>query len=217
MKSIVAPLAVLGSFVGAVYAQTALIINTPIPAPVQCQPTLLTWGGGQEPYFISIVDPNDKTTTLVDFGQLSNTSLTWVDLLPAGTDMLLTIKDNTGLSQSSAAFTVGTGGSASCLTTTSSSGSQSGSSTGSAPKSTSTSTTVVSTTTTSTAVTTPVTSPSATSTSPKASSTATLLSHSGSASASAPGTSQTPSGSGANSIPAAAAAAVVGAVFAALF
>ncbi|KAJ7167766.1 hypothetical protein C8R46DRAFT_1094072 [Mycena filopes] len=204
-------LVILGSFVAVALGQ-GLIINTPTPPPVQCQPTLLSWGGGVPPYFISIVDPDDKTDILVDFGQLTNTSLTWVDLLPAGTNMLLTIKDSTGAPQSSAPFSVGTGGSDTCLggtnsasSTPASSGSKGASSTASAPPKSTSSTPVVSTP----AVSTPSsTKPAATSSAP--------ASGSGSASGSAPAPSQTGSAL-TNRVPAAAAAAALGAVFAALF
>ncbi|KAJ7118591.1 hypothetical protein C8R43DRAFT_96162 [Mycena crocata] len=211
MRSTFAPLLVVASFLGSVVGQ-ALTINTPTPAPVVCQPTLITWGGGTPPYFIVIVDGDDHTNVLVNFGELSNTSITWTVKEPVGQNLLLTIKDQTGLSQSSATFLVAAGGSTACLTASSSgsapaSGSTSASASGSVTPSSTVSTTSAASTTAAS------TTPSASSTRPASSTPA-----SSAASSSAPPASSTPSGGAApTGVPvAAAAAAAIGAVFAAL-
>ncbi|KAJ7937030.1 hypothetical protein B0H13DRAFT_1943948 [Mycena leptocephala] len=211
MRSTFAPLFVLASFAGVVFSQ--LMIITPVPAPVTCEPTLISWSGGVEPYFISIVDADDQTSILVNFGTLSNTSLTWETNLPAGTNCLLTIKDSTGAPQNSAPFTI-TAGPTDCFS--SSSGSFSASST----KQSSGSTKPVSTTSSKVSSTTPVSTPASTTptpTSTKPVSSPPVSSTSGSASVSAPSTSASQTGAAhATSVPAAAAAAALGLLFAAL-
>ncbi|KAF7335291.1 hypothetical protein MSAN_02339800 [Mycena sanguinolenta] len=222
MRSAVAvPFAVLASSVGVALAQTALEIFTPPQPPVQCQPTLITWQGGTPPYIVSVLDNTvDPTTPVISFSGLTNTSITWVDTPPAGDIVLFTIKDSTGLAQNSATMTVGTGGSDSCLSSSSSSGSSTGSSTGSAPsgssKSSSISTSHASTSTTTTTTplttTTTTTTPSTTASSTKPPSSSASATGSGSASASAPSSSNTTGA--ATQVPAPAFAAALAAVFA---
>ncbi|KAF7305704.1 hypothetical protein HMN09_00723600 [Mycena chlorophos] len=162
---------VLAAFFAAASAQ--LTINTPNnPAPSTCEPSLITWSGGTPPYFVvrfsslpsppfiaahespcrtsrSVVDGNDQTNVLVNFGQLSNNSITWNVVEPAGTLCLLTIKDSTGAAQTSATFTVTAGVSTSCLTGGSSTtgGSTTGSATGSTTGTTTSTTATTGTTT----------------------------------------------------------------------
>ncbi|KAJ6515276.1 hypothetical protein C8R45DRAFT_955923 [Mycena sanguinolenta] len=225
MRSAVAvSLVVLASSVGVALAQTPLEIFTPPQPPVQCQATLITWQGGMPPYIVSVLDNTvDPTTPVIQFTGLTNTSITWIDHAPAGDELLFTIKDMTGLSENSAPMTVATGGSTSCLSSSSSgTGSASStSSTGSAPsgssKSAVSSSSVVSTTTVTTTTpltTTTTTAPSlpASSTKPPSSTGSATSSKSGSASASAPSSSNTTGA--AMQVPAPAFAAALAAVFA---
>ncbi|KAF8182131.1 hypothetical protein K438DRAFT_1840367 [Mycena galopus ATCC 62051] len=136
MRSTFAPLLILASSVGVAVAQTALEIFTPQP-PEQCTPTLITWQGGSPPYIVVVVDSANPTPPIMQWTGLTNTSITWTDTPAAGTSLLFTIVDSTGLHENSAPLVVGPGGSDSCLSTSSSS--SSGSSSGSAKSSGSTS------------------------------------------------------------------------------
>ncbi|KAJ6615587.1 hypothetical protein B0H10DRAFT_2220236 [Mycena sp. CBHHK59/15] len=230
MKSVIAPLLFLGSFLGVAVGQ--LTINTP-NQPIVCEPALLTWSGGTPPYIVvrilscldcSMHDPtnlilqsidngDDHTQQFNSFPGLTNTSLTWIVNQPVGQNLILFIRDNTGLQQNSAAFPVLAGGPTSCLTSSSSSGSSSvatstsgtSSSVGSTSKSASTSTTPVVTSTSAT--------PSTSVTKPASSASAPSVSASGSPAPS----SSAPNAAGPTGVPrGAAAAAALGAVFAAL-
>ncbi|KAF7307416.1 hypothetical protein MIND_00536000 [Mycena indigotica] len=98
-------LAVAASFFSLVNAQ-ALIINTPTPAPgwgflerlLRAYPILTL--------SFLIVNGDDRANVLVNFGQLSNTSITWQVTQPVGTNCLFTIRDSTGLVQTSAVFPI---------------------------------------------------------------------------------------------------------------
>ncbi|KAJ7098620.1 hypothetical protein B0H15DRAFT_821553 [Mycena belliarum] len=210
MRSFASLLAV-SSFLTLVNAQ-ALIINTPIPAPVSCEPTLLSWGGGTGPYFIVLVNGNDPTQNLVNFGELSNTSITWFVKEPAGTPLLLTIRDQTGATQSSAPFSVAAGGPTTCLNGGSSSSSPPGSSSSSAG-SVSTSKTTATTATTAASTKSTTTSPPTSSTSAPSTSSG---SRSAASSAASAASSSTRGGALPTSVPAAAALGAFGAVLAAL-
>ncbi|KAJ7227201.1 hypothetical protein GGX14DRAFT_628803, partial [Mycena pura] len=110
---------------------TNLTIATPVPGPQVCQPLLIKWGGGIPPYFLvslprhfllhgfelqfSIDDSPPTGEPVVDFDQLTNTSLTWNVNVPVGTQLTLNIKDSTGSANSSAPFIVTTSGSESCV------------------------------------------------------------------------------------------------------
>ncbi|KAL5525809.1 hypothetical protein ACEPAG_7146 [Sanghuangporus baumii] len=89
-----------------------LQINTPTNI-VQCLPQLITWSGGQGPYFVPGGQPG--AAALVDFGQQNGTSLTWVVNIPAGTSIGLTIRDQSGTVANSAPVNVGSSSDSSCL------------------------------------------------------------------------------------------------------
>ncbi|KAL5504115.1 hypothetical protein ACEPAH_8188 [Sanghuangporus vaninii] len=116
-------------------AQT-LQINTPTNV-IQCLPQLITWSGGTGPYFVRLalffsssvsrvylnlcyyfsVQPGGQPSAaaLVDFGQQTGTSLTWVVNIQSGTSIGLTIRDQTGTVANSAPFDVGSSSDSSCL------------------------------------------------------------------------------------------------------
>lgn len=79
----------------------------------QCQPTLLTWTGGQAPYYVSVIEggnPNGKA--FKTWPATEATSLTWkVTEVPAGQSITVQVKDGSGAVKYSAAVTVGDGGS----------------------------------------------------------------------------------------------------------
>jgi hypothetical protein len=208
-------LVVLASIVGLAAAQ--LTIVTP-PPPVQCQPSLLSWSGGSPPYIVGVVDTTNPDTPVIQWTDLTNTSITWVATTPPGTSLLFTIKDSTGSPQNSAPVIEAQGGSTSCLST-SPSGTVSGSASGSqTSKPVSTSVSVSKTTSISV-----VSTPSATTPSPSPSSTAPLsnsgssVSASGTPASSSPSASATPGAAVHQGVPGAAAAAMLGLVLAALF
>ncbi|KAJ7369007.1 hypothetical protein DFH08DRAFT_832948 [Mycena albidolilacea] len=215
-------LVVLASIVG--FAASQLTIITP-PPPVQCQPSLLSWSGGSPPYIVSVVDTANPDPPVIQWTDLTNSSITWVATTPPGTSLLFTIKDVTGTSQNSAVVIEAQGGSTSCLSTSSSgtvsasastSASASGSQT-SKPVSTSTSVSVSKTTSTSAVVSTPpATTPSPSSTAPLSNSRSSV-SVSGTPASSSPSTSTTPGAAVRQGVPGAAAAAMLGLVLAALF
>ncbi|KAJ6560247.1 hypothetical protein B0H19DRAFT_1260876 [Mycena capillaripes] len=217
MRSTFAPLLVCASFAAVAFGQ--LMINTPVPTPVECQPTLLSWSGGTPPYIITcafLADANNQGNTLISFGtDITNTSLTWNTALPAGQACVLFIKDSTGQPQNSGLFTI-QAGSDSCLNSASSPPASSGvvGPTGSSVASTPPVTTP-STTPTTTPATTPATTPS-TKPSTTGSSTKPVSSSGSGVQSSAPPSSST-GAARATGVPAAAAAAALGAVFAALF
>ncbi|KAJ7248518.1 hypothetical protein C8J57DRAFT_719297 [Mycena rebaudengoi] len=120
MRSAFASLLVLGSFIGATVAQLTII--TP-QNPVVCQPSLITWGGGQRTPLLhrTAVNNDDRTQTFENFGSpIDGTSVTWNIRVPAGTNVLLTMKDNTGATQTSAPFPI-LPGNADCLNSANSS------------------------------------------------------------------------------------------------
>ncbi|KAJ7770982.1 hypothetical protein DFH07DRAFT_804409 [Mycena maculata] len=211
MRSTFAPLFVLGSLLGVAVAQTALFINTPTnPPAVFCEPLLIQWGGGTPNYFVSVVDPTDPSNTFVSFGELSNTSISWLVTEPVGTSLLLSVRDSTGTGETSAPFTVGGGGPASCGTTSASGSSTSGS-TSSTGSSVSTSVSTTKTTSTLTSVSTTQPASTVASTTPSASSpSATKPTSSGSV-PSSPSSSTSSSGAAPTAFPGAAAAAALGA------
>ncbi|EKD03815.1 hypothetical protein A1Q2_01828 [Trichosporon asahii var. asahii CBS 8904] len=70
-----------------------------------CQPTLLTWTGGQAPYYVSIIEggnPNGKA--FKTWPATEATSLTWkVAEVPAGQSITVQVKDGSGAVKYSAA------------------------------------------------------------------------------------------------------------------
>ncbi|KAI6008135.1 hypothetical protein F5J12DRAFT_826907 [Pisolithus orientalis] len=86
MKFIITTLvAALVASAPAVLAQ--LTINTPANV-VECEPTQLTWSGGQTPYYLSLVPAGQPSATpLMQFPNQNGTSYTWMVDLQAGTNL----------------------------------------------------------------------------------------------------------------------------------
>ncbi|KAI6154845.1 hypothetical protein BKA82DRAFT_4072159 [Pisolithus tinctorius] len=98
----------------AVLAQ--LTINTPANV-VECEPTQLTWSGGQTPYYLSLVPAGQPSATpLMQFPNQNGTSYTWMVDLQAGTNFNIALKDGTGATAYSDIITVQAGSSTSCAT-----------------------------------------------------------------------------------------------------
>ncbi|KAI9304199.1 hypothetical protein BJ944DRAFT_164039, partial [Cunninghamella echinulata] len=84
--------------------------------PVECQPLLITWTGGERPYILSLHPGNEPDApAIVNFGQQNGTSLTWNVNVKAGTSVGLTIRDSTGVTAQSAPFEINAGPDKSCL------------------------------------------------------------------------------------------------------
>ncbi|KAF9643970.1 hypothetical protein BDM02DRAFT_1265401 [Thelephora ganbajun] len=95
-------------FAAVVSTVNALIVNTPTNV-VQCQPLLITWDpqGSAGPFFLSI-HPGDNPSgpALFSWDGLTGTSFTWIVTVSAGQSLGLLLRDNTGATSRSAAFTV---------------------------------------------------------------------------------------------------------------
>ncbi|KAF8199611.1 hypothetical protein BJ912DRAFT_949665 [Pholiota molesta] len=114
MKSFFASLSVVASLAAVVSAQT-FTINS-IQNVVVCEPTLITWTGGQAPYFLSILPAGQPNASpLVDLGQQNGSSVTWLANLGVGTSGFLDLRDNTGVLAQSGTFTVLTGSNTTCV------------------------------------------------------------------------------------------------------
>ncbi|KZP23822.1 hypothetical protein FIBSPDRAFT_1042667, partial [Athelia psychrophila] len=100
--------AVLALFVASALGQ-ALTINTPSNV-VECEPTLLNWTGGVPPYFLSIQPGNQPSAAALEsLGTQTGNSYTWSTDIAAGTSIGLSIRDSTGATAQSAAFTINAG------------------------------------------------------------------------------------------------------------
>jgi len=96
-------------------AQGTLIINTPVSI-VQCQPVLLTYGGGTAPYFISVLPGGQPAATpLEQLPQQSGTSYTWTADIAAGTNISLSIRDSTGAINYGSPVVIQSSSDSSCL------------------------------------------------------------------------------------------------------
>ncbi|KAJ9122311.1 hypothetical protein QFC22_001732 [Naganishia vaughanmartiniae] len=90
-------------------------ISTP-PTLTVCQPTLLSWTGGSQPYFLSVIPGGQASAAaLKDFGQQTANSYTWTVDLPAGTQITLKLTDSTGNTVYSSPVTIQAGTSTSCI------------------------------------------------------------------------------------------------------
>ncbi|TNY20835.1 hypothetical protein DMC30DRAFT_416572 [Rhodotorula diobovata] len=110
--------------VGTALAQSqSLLINTPTVL-YQCQPYLLTWGGGSAPYYVRVVPGGSLSGPVLatlDEQPTSDTSFTWTVNIAAGTEITLTLTDSTGAQAATAPVTIQPGDD-SCLGVSSSSG-----------------------------------------------------------------------------------------------
>lgn len=104
-----------------------LMINTPTSV-VQCQPILLTWSGGQPPYFLSALPGGQASApALKSWDSTSDTSVTWTVDLQAGTSLTMSIKDSTGAIAYSDAVTIQSSSQTDCLSSSGGSASPAGS------------------------------------------------------------------------------------------
>lgn len=99
MKSSLLSLFALVAIVPALVSAQATI-NTPASV-VQCQPAQVTWEGGQPPYYLSIFEGSDPSTTPFRiFPETEDTSMTWNVAFPEGetppSQITFQIRDGTG-------------------------------------------------------------------------------------------------------------------------
>ncbi|KAH9823555.1 secreted protein [Melampsora americana] len=96
---------IFAAFIAGVASQTVMV-NTPTSA-VQCLPVLLSWSGGQAPYFLSLIPAGQTTSNpLQDLGQQTGTSFTWKVNLPPKTAVNVQIRDSLGVLNYSDQFTI---------------------------------------------------------------------------------------------------------------
>ncbi|KAK7437471.1 hypothetical protein VKT23_018542 [Stygiomarasmius scandens] len=90
-------------------------INTPGNL-VECHPVLLSWSGGQPPYFLS-VDPGNQpgAAALEQLGEQNGTSFVWLVNIQANTLVGFTIRDSTGGTEQTAAVAIQDSGDSSCV------------------------------------------------------------------------------------------------------
>jgi len=94
-----------------------LQVNT-ITGIVQCEPSLLTWSGGQPPYFLTFIPVGQPSAAPIkSFPKQSGTQLTWIADLPAGTSFNIQLRDNTGATAFSDQENITNGTDSSCLNT----------------------------------------------------------------------------------------------------
>jgi len=98
-----------------------LTVNTPVNV-ISCAPLQISFTGGTPPYIISILPgATPDGTALATFTNVTGSPFTWTAVNYAAQPSLgITLRDGTGASAQSAAFTVQTGGSTSCLNGTAS-------------------------------------------------------------------------------------------------
>jgi len=129
MKSYIFSVISAALFVAGVSAQ--LTINTPTNV-ISCTPLQISFSGGTPPYIISVhpgATPNDSP--LATFSNITASPFTWTAVnYASGTSLDLTLRDNTGASAQTAAFSVQSGGSTSCLNSTATGSSPPAASTG---------------------------------------------------------------------------------------
>ncbi|GAA5976491.1 hypothetical protein JCM11641_001319 [Rhodosporidiobolus odoratus] len=105
---------------GSALAQSSLTINTPT-ALYTCQPFLLTWSGGQAPYYIRVFQGGSQSDLLETLlSSTSETSYTWNVNLAASTSVTLGMTDSTGASAFTAPVTISDSGDSSCVGSSSS-------------------------------------------------------------------------------------------------
>ncbi|WRT66315.1 uncharacterized protein IL334_003270 [Kwoniella shivajii] len=110
-KSVVLFLALAGSALSA-----DLTIQTPASL-ITCQPALLSWTGGQSPYYLAVIPGGEPSAAaLQDLGEQTGNSLTWTVNIASGTSITLKVTDSTGTVNYNQAVTIQAGSSTNCLT-----------------------------------------------------------------------------------------------------
>ncbi|TFK72909.1 hypothetical protein BDN72DRAFT_835518 [Pluteus cervinus] len=96
----------------------ALNVDTPTNM-VQCQPILITYGGGQSPYFLSALPGGQPAAApLKSWDGTDSTTRTFTVDIPAGTTVTFAVRDSTGAQAFSDIVTVRQGGTTDCSDST---------------------------------------------------------------------------------------------------
>ncbi|KAI5479495.1 hypothetical protein MNV49_003437 [Pseudohyphozyma bogoriensis] len=120
MVNTLSTLAVLASVSSMAYSYTSPTINTPTSLIV-CEPSAITWTGGTEPYYITVIPAGEPSETPYEsFPTQTGTSYTWTVDIAAGLNVSLALKDSTGTSVYSSNVVIQAGSSTSCVNSTSS-------------------------------------------------------------------------------------------------
>ena len=82
-------------------AQDTFSVITP-SSVVQCQPVLISWTGGQAPFFPRITQPGMPADIIENFAQTSERSFSWTVDQPVGQRVTIVIGDSTGATAASA-------------------------------------------------------------------------------------------------------------------
>ncbi|OJA18174.1 hypothetical protein AZE42_05302 [Rhizopogon vesiculosus] len=107
---------IFAALVSVVPAAYALTVNTPANV-VECQPTMFTWSGGQEPYYLTLIPGGQSTAAAIkSFPTQTGTSYTWNVDLQANTLFTIALKDSTGATAYSDIVTIEPG-SITCVNT----------------------------------------------------------------------------------------------------
>lgn len=97
---------------GVAFAQNPFSTNTPTVF-LTCQPTRITWVGGQAPYFPRITAPGDTSSILRSFDMTSDMGLTWNVDLAADQSVTIAVADSAGMTAPSNQVAIRAGGSTS--------------------------------------------------------------------------------------------------------
>ncbi|KAF8501645.1 hypothetical protein F5888DRAFT_1793109 [Russula emetica] len=97
-----------------------LTVNTPVNV-ISCAPLQISFTGGTRSFPFILPGATPDGTALATFTNVTGSPFTWTAVnYAAQTSLGITLRDGTGASAQSAAFTVQTGGSTSCLNGTAS-------------------------------------------------------------------------------------------------
>ncbi|TFK28135.1 hypothetical protein FA15DRAFT_665617 [Coprinopsis marcescibilis] len=109
------PFFVVVALVAGVFAQeTTLRVETPLSVIV-CRPILINFSGGEGPYFLSIVRSRQQEVVVHDFDEVATAPQRWVVNVEPGTELVLNIRDQTGLLRQSGPFIIQDGPNTDCV------------------------------------------------------------------------------------------------------
>lgn len=115
MKTVATTLAVASAFTAVLGQSSAPIIQSPASLVV-CQPALLSFSGGQAPYYISVLPPSQPSAAAIEqFPAQEGNSFTWIVNLAAGQSVTLAIRDSTGAINYSSELPIQAGTDTSCI------------------------------------------------------------------------------------------------------
>jgi len=115
MKTVATTLAVASAFTAVLGQSSAPIIQSPASLVV-CQPALLSFSGGQAPYYISVLPPSQPSAAAIEqFPAQEGNSFTWIVNLAAGQSITLAIRDSTGAINYSSELPIQAGTDTSCI------------------------------------------------------------------------------------------------------